>query len=252
MASLTDKLRIIRRVARLIGAPATARLFVARALGSKSPTELSLRCAAAPLHVRPGSDDPWVMLQVFDSEEYHPVLKWAPRNVLDLGGNCGFTAIYLANKLPEARIVTVEPDPDNFRILQQNVKPYANICPINAAIWKECGELYLSDRSLSTSSRSFTNLRRQAGATPTKAITIQALSSAEGVEMWDVIKMDIEGGEVEMLQNAAGWVHLAKVLAVEIHDFCRPQAEGLLRAATSDWRFHEVIGETYWCSRDEP
>ena len=41
--------------------------------------------------------------------------------IIDCGGNIGLAAVWLANALPQARIVTIEPEKENFNLLLKNI-----------------------------------------------------------------------------------------------------------------------------------
>ena len=54
-----------------------------------------------------------------------------------------YSAIYFANRLPNSKIISIEPEEKNFEILNENIKHYPNIYAINSALWPEEEELYL-------------------------------------------------------------------------------------------------------------
>jgi len=78
--------------------------------------------------------DNWVGAHDFQYGDYAVPLP-TPRRILDLGAYCGYTAVYFANRFPDAEIIAVEPSVSNFAVLKANVAPYPNIECINAAIW---------------------------------------------------------------------------------------------------------------------
>jgi predicted O-methyltransferase YrrM len=41
--------------------------------------------------------------------------------VVDAGANIGLASLWFANQYPKAKIVCIEPDPENFRILKENL-----------------------------------------------------------------------------------------------------------------------------------
>lgn len=147
--------------------------------------------------------------------------------VLDLGANIGMFALYLAGLSPDVRIVCFEPCADTFQRLCSNIGlnclgdriqvfPYA----ISSGGGKASIRLTDSsgDRSL------FDRQDRTADATAevtciplSRAIEISAAAEIA------LLKVDIEGAEIEMLQGAesADWVRVRRV-ALEYHDFFRP------------------------------
>lgn len=65
-------------------------------------------------------DDQYVIEEVMT----YDVGNGAFGTVIDLGAHIGAFTCWLANRQPQAEIVAVEPAPDNFAVLEQNVKPY--------------------------------------------------------------------------------------------------------------------------------
>ena len=59
--------------------------------------------------------------------------------ILDLGANAGFASLYFAKNWPKARIIAVEPDQRNIRILKANIEGMSNITPIQGAVASEDG-----------------------------------------------------------------------------------------------------------------
>ena len=53
---------------------------------------------------------------------------------LDGGANAGYSSVAFARALPKARIVALEPHPDNYAMLRQNALSYSNIVPLQAAL----------------------------------------------------------------------------------------------------------------------
>ena len=63
----------------------------------------------------------------------------------------GFASIYFANKYPGAKIIAIEPEQSNFELLKDNIAPYPNIIPIQAALWHKNEEINLIDPGLGKS-----------------------------------------------------------------------------------------------------
>ena len=68
-----------------------------------------------------------------------------PPVIIDAGANVGLSAVFYANRFPNARIIAIEPEPSNYEMLKRNVVPYSNVTPVQAALWKENGPLRLFD-----------------------------------------------------------------------------------------------------------
>ena len=81
---------------------------------------------------------------ICESKKYNPELAaFTPKTIVDVGAHIGMATLSLARKYPNAKIVAVEPEGDNFASLAKNTAPYPNIKLIHAAIWKTNGEVTL-------------------------------------------------------------------------------------------------------------
>ena len=87
-----------------------------------------------PFYIRRHTSDFKNLHQIFVSEEYQ-FLDNSLSSMLDLGGYIGLASLYAISKCKLQSVVVVEPDIDNFKLLQLNTRPYSNIQCINAAVW---------------------------------------------------------------------------------------------------------------------
>jgi FkbM family methyltransferase len=201
------------------------RFRAAHARGAEPPVEIRLRAlGGAPIWIRPGSDDPWVVRELVTyGDHWPPVAMDAPQVILDLGANIGVAMALYAHRFPSARIVGVEPDQANADLCRRNVAAWGDRCVVvEAAVWIE-------DEPVTLAGRSTAALKLVPGTAGAKVpgLTIGTLlkehaRSATG----DYVKMDIEGAEHEVLTRAAGWADSIRCLSVEVHapytvDACR-------------------------------
>lgn len=135
-------------------------------------------------------------------------------------------------------------------MLNKNVQKYPHIHSVRAAVWDKKCILYCSDDQVEFSMRYFQeNNRLAAKHERFQAYPIEILTRCLRVSHWDFVKIDVEGIEAKILTKADDWIGLIELLAMEIHDYCRNEAELMLYKATMDWQIKEKIGETYWRAR---
>jgi FkbM family methyltransferase len=150
-----------------------------------------------------------------------------PRRIVDLGGNIGIFGLWAAIHWPNADVVAFEPDPANaarYRtLLRDNDLPWRLV---EACATAHAGTVRFAAGQESTSMRS------EAGALEVPAVdALPALADA------DLIKMDIEGGEWELLLDPRFADGDARVVLMEYHphlcptDDPRALAEHTLTAA---------------------
>ena len=104
----------------------------------------------APVYLRRGTSDVRNFRQIFRQifiQDAFSFLPLRPRTILDLGGYIGLASLSLAHRYPDARILLVEPDPDNFLMAQLNCRPYPNITCLRAGVWSKSGHLTIDNRT---------------------------------------------------------------------------------------------------------
>lgn len=206
---------------------------------------------AAPFRLRmDGGSDIATFDEVIVDRCYDLPFELAPTTIIDAGANIGLTAAYFAVTYPDATIVTIEPDPSNFELLQHNVAPYANVHPVRAAVWTSSGTVRLGDPR--NGPRGF----RVDDAAPrgfdVDAVTLVEIMDRFGMDTVDLLKIDVEGAEVELFADPSAWIDRVGAIAIELHDRARPGCSRALFGATGDFEDEWLRGETTFLRRTRP
>src|SRR5437868_4978064 len=101
----------------------------------ESPVQFSF--LKHPLYLRNIKSDLRIFEQIFMYKEYNIEFPFRPEVIIDLGANVGYASVLFANRFPQAKIIAVEPEDDNFIIAQKNVQSYKNISVIKGAVWNK-------------------------------------------------------------------------------------------------------------------
>ena len=185
-----------------------------------------------PLFFRANTSDIQNICQIFKHQEYGFEFPFQPKHILDLGGYCGYAAIYLAARFPNAQIFCVEPSRQNFDLLTINTMPYHNIRRIHGAVWHRTTQLELSERIGGLWGSVFKEGEgtKQQG---TRAYTMRELLGLAGWPAADFIKCDIEGAELEVFSDpeAFRWIQNTAIVAVETHDRFKPGSMAAVEGA---------------------
>lgn len=146
-----------------------------------------------------------------------------PKVIVDAGAHIGLFSVFLKSKFPEARIISVEPDPENYGLLEKNLSNYPDIKPIPAGLWREDTRLRISDKYNTGKWGMVTEEAPNHGAI--KGLSMNTLMDENELESIDLLKIDIEGSEWELFDaNYEKWLARTKVVMIEIHDWMRKGA----------------------------
>jgi len=194
---------------------------------SQKPDTVRLRLRppydGGDIWLREGSSDVGTFDEIFFSDLYRSIVQRTSSGlfIIDLGANIGLATRYFAAHLPRSEILSVEPDPHNFEMLQRNTQELerAGRCrTIRAAAWSKAASLDLLALPEETAFDSF----RVVESAMASMQTVAALSVGEILERSkfprvDILKIDIEGSEVEVFKGNVDWLRKTRSLAIEFH-----------------------------------
>ena len=200
------------------------------------------------LVIRNSSSDIDVFLQHFGRRELLDINY--PSNVkkiIDLGANIGISVSVFKYLFPEAKIVAVEMDNDNFLLLKKNTKFYKNIFLIQGAVWSNSNGVNQVD----TGEGEWAYRARNLNVKKTNAIksyTFEDICKISKIESIDVLKIDIEGAEAEVfLKSWRSIFSKTKLTIVEIHytiPNCANTVQNILKEAKKVFNLKmDVFGE---------
>jgi FkbM family methyltransferase len=175
----------------------------AAALGSR---ERTIRRAGFRFRVRRLTCDEAFVANVVEQREYlrHGLAIQSTDTVIDIGGNIGTFAVLAASLARQGRVISVEPDPENLRLLRENVE--ANRVPVtivNGALADCTGPLTLH---VAEAGGGFHTIDAPAFArTYSAAIQVQAWTLADlwsdyNIDRCAFLKHDCEGAEFAILR----------------------------------------------------
>jgi FkbM family methyltransferase len=181
--------------------------------------------------IRHAAGAPVIVAEVFKKHDYEPrpELEDAlgpPGLVLDLGGNIGLFGLYAAARWPNAQIMAFEPDPESAAIQKMT---------IDANGWAERWQLVeaaASNRDGKTSFVAGLNaVSHVADATTTETtIDVSMIDVLPRIAEADLLKMDIEGGEWEILGDPRFREAPPRAVVMEYHPEGCPTSSPRLEA----------------------
>jgi FkbM family methyltransferase len=181
-----------------------------------------------PLRVRGRTSDSFLFWSIFCRKEYPVAHSTGACFVIDAGANAGYASVYLAHHMPNATVVAIEPEQSNFAVLVENTATYANVIPLQAALWSQPGTLRIANPHDEKWAIRCTEDESAGPGDGIRACTIPQLLSDYGRDTIDVLKIDIEGAEKALFSADTEWLSAVKTLMIEVHPGCWKEVFGAL------------------------
>ena len=213
---------------------------------------LPLKGIEHALFLREGRSDPFFFGQIFLDQEFGPTRTLEVSSIIDLGGNAGLASVWFLNTFPRAKLVTIEANPDNYPSLEANLAPYGDRpTVVKGGVWWRRTPLALIRRQNEGDAGVREAVPGDDPATLIDGWDIPALMERGGFTHIDLLKIDIEGAEVELLLNGAErWLPQVRNLSVELHG---PECETALERALAPYTYQrQVLGELIFCFQLRP
>lgn len=174
-----------------------------------------------------------VLKEVFLSEEYALVPETPIRTILDLGANIGASVTWFALAFPDARIAALEPNPDCFAHLQENVVPFqerVTLAPVAVATSDGPLTFYQNKEHWGGSLIQ----RGESSSYTVQGQTLQTVLASIGWTSVDLVKIDIEGGEYAIAEDLARLQ--PRYLIAEVHPDLANLPFSTFREAFADYQ----------------
>ena len=138
--------------------------------------------------------------------------------ILDCGANVGLASLFYKRRYPAARITAFEADPAIAALLAHNVRANGaeDIEVVAAAVWTQAGEITFQADGADAGAVSSPDGARGGAAMRVPAIRLADWLSRERI---DLLKLDIEGAEVEVLTDCEGVLDHVNAILLEVHEF---------------------------------
>jgi FkbM family methyltransferase len=205
-------------------------------------------CGAAPA-LRLGTTDVSVYRQVMVDQEYEFNLIKQPRVIIDAGAHIGLASIWFATRYPNALIVAIEPEPGNFELLAANTASYPNVHALRAALWSTDSDVDLLDPGWGTWGFRIGEASRSKDGRVVPGVTIASLMGQYGLTHIDLLKVDIEGAEIEVFSNCSSWIENVDGIVAELHDRFRPGCSRAFFHAVKEFPSEHWKGENVFVAR---
>jgi FkbM family methyltransferase len=236
-------IRKLRRQRRVVQGPGFFAYALDTMLGKQRLHCLTV--AGHAVHVRSCTPDLNVAIRILTQNEYAHLRCKDPLVIIDAGANIGASTLFFAEAFPSAKVVGIEPEEGNFRLLQKNTETCSNVIAVKAALWGSNDTRMIQNRF--TGEWGFTvsdsDNKTEATGQEVECITMKTLMERHGITHIDLLKMDIEGAEKDVFEHAAGWIGAVDIITVELHDRISMGCDRAFYLATRDFVVFEKHGE---------
>jgi FkbM family methyltransferase len=191
---------------------------------------------------------------IFQSEIYAFEPADPEPTIIDGGANIGLATIYWKRHFPDAEIIAFEPDPRLYETLKQNLEEheYGDVRVVRKGLWSEDTTLkFQPDGADGGHVAGGENEGADMQQIPVTRL-VPYLNNPV-----DLLKLDIEGAEVEVLNDAAGHLGSVQNLFVEWHSYIgeEQRIDDILRVLQeADFRIHvqpELVADQPFLERLE-
>jgi FkbM family methyltransferase len=235
---------------RLFGNRGIALAARARMSGQPMEVTVAMNGVSHPIHLRMRSSDLSLFEEILMDHEYEFVFDHSPSVIVDAGANIGLTSVFFANRFPQARVISIEPEAANYQMLLRNTANYRNIVAVQAALWREDMPLKMHDPGDGDWGFQTRPLDGSHASAPTvPGMTIASLMRRFDIDHIDVLKIDIEGAEKEVFETSGDWIDKVGTVIVELHDRTTQGCSRAAYAALTAFPFEFRKGETVFFER---
>ena len=224
-----------------------------------------------PFHFRQESvGDNGVITQIFKQNDYG-IEQWVQGRclishyqeivvggkrplIIDAGANIGASPLWFSLAYPEAFIFAIEPEINNFQLLELNTASVPHKMNFLGAIASDVGLAAVHDPGFSDWAFRIEKIAADCAApgSTVKTISPRAILSCTTKENLApfILKVDIEGAEADLFSEPTDWLDQFPLVAIELHDWMFPfsgSSRSFLKAmASHDFDFVHR-GENIFC-----
>lgn len=153
--------------------------------------------------------------EIFFEEYYYFKTEKKVPIIIDCGSNIGLSILYFKEKYPQSHIKAFEADKNIADYLKRNLETnnaIQNVTIYQKAVWIDNNGIEMSLEGADTGSIIGTENRQ-------KIDSIRLKDILEKENEVDMLKMDIEGAEIEVIKDCEEVLNKCKRIFIEYHDY---------------------------------
>lgn len=185
---------------------------------SDEPVVLPLRVGSRVRHVRMRVSDIYIIAEIFRERQYRLARSLPPRPwIVDAGANIGIASTWFLLLHPDARIIAVEPVSENLALLRANLGADAGVTVVKAALGEREGMVAMVMADSPAEHVMAARGPDEAGE-PVSCRRLDALMAEHRMPRIDLLKLDVEGSELAVLQGLGARIGDVGAIVAEVHE----------------------------------
>jgi FkbM family methyltransferase len=160
----------------------------------------------------------WQFQEIFVDEIYKFKSQTNSPVIFDCGANVGTSCLYFKKIFPNAKLKAFEADPEIAKILLLNLRDVKDVQVINKAIWINNNGIEISLEGADAASM-YGNKNK------VKVDSVRLKDLIETEEKIDMLKIDIEGAEVDVIKDCKESLGKVENIFIEFHSFINYKQE---------------------------
>jgi FkbM family methyltransferase len=183
-----------------------------------TPTTTTL--LGVPIDIVDATSFLWTLPDIFDRGMLAFRASSSTPVIIDGGANIGLATLFFKRLYPQSRITVFEPDAEIFTVLRRNLLTWGYpdvVCHCAALAAADGVARFNSERA---DSGRIVDATTTDGTVPIRTLRLSSFLT----EPVDMLKLDIEGAEVDVLEECVNHLHLVRQVYISYHSFKqRPQ-----------------------------
>lgn len=156
--------------------------------------------------------------EIFVRERLRMTLASPAPRIIDGGANVGLASLWLKRTYPEARITAFEADPALAARLRRNLdrNGAGDVEVVGAALWRHAG--HVAFRAEGSDAGSIDAVAADTSGAPRDVPSVRLRDWLTAGDV-DLLKLDIEGAELDVLEDSEDALDRVRAIEMEVHDF---------------------------------
>lgn len=159
--------------------------------------------------------------EIFEKKIYNFIAESNSPLIIDCGSNIGLSILFFKEIYPKSRIFGFEPDPFVFSVLKENISKngYNDVNLFNKAVW-------INEETLEFEPDGSDGGRISLNQKTKKTVPVSTVCLSNFLdEDIDLLKIDIEGAEIIVLQSCKEKLNNVKNIFIEYHSIAEKKQE---------------------------